>query len=87
MDSYIIPIAVLAATWVIANRHAKMATTQPLVTSSSGVVPLEQLPRDPIAPDTSQSEVAPRTENPVSGALGFGVPSLAPHLVLPWQQF
>lgn len=87
MDSYIVPIAVLAAAWVIANRHAKMATATIPSVSGSGVIAEAFLPRDPIAPDTSRSEVAPRTEYPVSGALGFGVPSMGPHLVLPWQQF
>lgn len=84
MDSYIIPIAVLAGLWYIANKHSQDAEkTLPLPTAKHGIIPLAQLPRDPIA-ESSIAEIAPRGEQPVSGALGFGIASLGPKQVNPW---
>jgi len=84
MDKYIMPVAILAGLLYLANKHAKLAQYQLAPPSPTNKVEAEMFPRDPIAPETSTDEIAPRVSQSVTGALGWGIPGLAPKQVNPW---
>lgn len=84
MDKYIMPVAILAGLLYLANKHAALAKYRRPGPGASSKVAVEMFPRDPIAPETSTDEIAPRVSQSVTGALGWGIPGLAPKQVNPW---